>query len=227
MSGTLVPTLIHCLEVVRPDLTGLGYGVATEWDQGPGGRDVDVHRLAAQMTARRRADFLVGRRALGHALADSGLPDLPRSVVIGERGRPFVPAGLTVSVSHSRGIAVALAASTERFCSVGIDLELSHLPDDAAHLVLTEPERAWLSNVDSPVERRYRLLTAFSAKESVFKALDPLFDAGNLRRIHLIPVRHGFLAWPAGRPRVRLQVRVHPIGTGVLTWTVYTAGTGL
>ena len=222
MTGTLTPTLRHQLVAARPAVNGLGFGVAGEPDRGPGTR-----QLAAQMTTRRRVDFLIGRRALRDALADTGALDPVGGVVIGERGRPVVPVGYTASVSHSRGIAVALAAPTERFCSVGIDLELSHLPDEAAHLVLTEPERVWLSNVDSPTERRHRLLTAFSAKESAFKALDPLFDAGNLRRIHLIPVRDGFLAWPAGRPRVRVQVRVHPIGNGVLTWTVYAAGTGL
>jgi hypothetical protein len=224
MNRTLGLTLRQSLQAARPTLGGLGYGIAAEWDD-DGPRDRDLPRPAVPLKARRRADFLTGRRALGRALADTGISELTRSVLIGQRGRPSLPTGLTASISHSHGIAVALAASTERFRSVGIDLELGGLPDEAAHLLLTEPERAWLSNVDSPAERRYRLLTAFSAKETAFKALDPLFDAGNLRRIHLIPLRDGFMAWPAGRPRTRLKVRVHPIGTGVLTWTVHTAGT--
>jgi 4'-phosphopantetheinyl transferase EntD len=169
-----------------------------------------------RMAPRRRADFLAGRCALRRALADGGLGDDNLSILIGERNQPRLGSGIAASVSHSGGIAVATATKTNRFSSVGIDLELSGLPVKAAHLVLNEPERAWLTDADTPASREHRLVAAFAAKEAAYKALDPSLTGGTLRRIHMIPASRGFVAWPAGRRDIRLPVWVHPVGTGVL-----------
>lgn len=208
------------LRAVRPPVRGLGYGLATRWDREIAAQNPAEYRLAARMMPNRRADFLAGRCALRRALADAGLPELSLPPIpIGNRNQPQLRPGITASVSHSGGIAVAIAAKAARFSSVGIDLELSGLPVRAAHLVLTEPELAWMARASSPAGREHRLVTAFSAKEAVYKALDPIIAAGTLRRIHLVPAAPGFVAWPADRRDVRLPVWVHPVGTGVLAWT--------
>jgi enterobactin synthetase component D len=214
---------LRALRALRPALAGLGYGIATQWDRGAACGDPAEYRLAARMTSGRRADFLVGRRALRRALADLGMSATSSPLLIGDRKQPQLPPGVTASLSHSQGIAVALAGPSEKFCSAGIDLELSSLPTESAHLVLTEPERSWLANCGSAAERARRLRTAFAAKEAAYKALDPVVGVATLRRIQLIPAGSGFVAWPSGLCHVRLDVRIHQIGTGVLAWTLLPA----
>jgi len=219
MRRDVAEPVLRALRALRPGLAGLGYGIATHWDRGVVASDPAERRLAARMTLRRRADFLAGRRALRMALADLGLP-ATAPLPIGDRKQPRLPSGVAASLSHCQGIAVALAGPSEQFRSAGIDLELSSLPAESAHLVLTEPERAWLANCGSTAERARRLRTAFAAKEAAYKALDPVVAIGTLRRIHLIPAGSGFVAWPSGLRHIRLDVRIHQVGTGVLAWTL-------
>ncbi len=215
--------VLRQLRAIRAALGSLGYGLATRWDRDGAASHPAEYRLAARMTPQRRSDFLVGRRALRRALADIGMPQSDAPILIGSKNQPRLGGDVTVSVSHCRGIAVALARPADGACSVGVDLELAGLPLKAAHLVLTEPERAWLADGSSAADREYRLLAAFSAKEAAYKALDPILSAGSLRRIHLIPAGSGFVGWPASRRDLRLRVSIHPVGTGVLAWTVLRA----
>jgi len=212
------------LRAVRPALGGLGYGLATRWDHAFAEWHPTEFRLASRMSPRRRSDFLGGRTAVRRALADARLPQPIEPILIGDDGEPCLPAGVAASISHSRGIAIALAAPADRFSAVGVDVELSGLPGEAAHLLLTEPERAWLDGGRSPGQREHRLLAAFSAKESARKALDRALVGRSLRQIHLIPGSDSFIAWPRDRRDMRLRVWVRPIGTGVLTWTAVPAG---
>src|SRR5262249_23103935 len=78
----------------------------------------------------------------------AGFRRRPEPILIGDAGEPRLPDGVAASISHSRGIAIALAAPVEYYRAVGVDLELSRLPGEAAHLLLTEPERAWLDGGD-------------------------------------------------------------------------------
>jgi 4'-phosphopantetheinyl transferase-like protein/4'-phosphopantetheinyl transferase superfamily protein len=210
------------LRAIRPTLGGLGYGLATRWDRDCAASDPAEYRLAARMTARRRTDFLVGRCALRHALADIGFARTGALTPAGGRNLPQLPAGVTASASHCRGIGVALAAPEVRFWSVGVDLELCHLPLADARLVLTEPERAWLVDGDTANPER-RLLAAFAAKQAVYKALDPIVSVGALRRIHLMPVGRDFVGWAASRRDLRLHVSIQPVGEGVLAWALLRA----
>ncbi|MFD0332642.1 hypothetical protein ACFQZ0_02275 [Streptomyces erythrogriseus] len=77
------------------------------------------------MPPRRRLEFLAGRRAARRALRAVGLDcgEIPRS------GRlPVFPPGRTASISHSTGIAVAVAGAPGRDLPLGCDLELRPLP---------------------------------------------------------------------------------------------------
>jgi 4'-phosphopantetheinyl transferase EntD len=211
--------LLGALREVRPMLGRIGYGLASRWDSTHAAWHPSEYRLASRMTPRRRADFLGGRTAIRRALADAHLPQPTGPILIGAGGEPALPAGVAASISHSRGIAVALAAPATCFSAIGVDLEFAELPARAAHLVLTEPERAALVGGRSQAEQERRLLAAFSAKESACKALDNAVVGGSLRRIHLIPFGDSFLAWPRDRRELRLRVWVRRIGSGVLTWT--------
>ncbi|MFE4974524.1 4'-phosphopantetheinyl transferase superfamily protein [Kitasatospora sp. NPDC056651] len=180
-------------------------------------------RHAAAMPERRRADFLAGRAALRRALAAAGLaadgPLLP-----GGRG-PGLPPGASASLSHSRGLAVALAAPAAGHPLLGVDLELNGPPAAAAHLVLGPDERAGL-DPDAPGAAQY-LLECFSAKEAAFKALSPRLGAAlpGLRALRLAPAVpladgwHAVARARAGGPPVRVTVRRLAPGA-VLSWAL-------
>jgi 4'-phosphopantetheinyl transferase EntD len=216
---TATEQIVRLLRTLRPPLPGLGFHAAT-WDDGD---DMvpprEEQRIAMRMPSRRRADFLLGRHALRGAARSIGVDGLADPIGTGERGAPDVPSDLAASLSHSGGVAVALVAESARFATVGVDLELTGLPVEAAHLVLNEQERGWLTECQTRDQQEHRLLAAFSAKEAAFKALDRLADLGTPRRVQLLPTDGGFIAWSPRRYAERLRVRVHPIGHGVLTWT--------
>jgi enterobactin synthetase component D len=216
--------LLDALREVHLTLGHVGHGLATRSDHPDAGWHPAEHRLVSRMSDKRRADFLGGRLAIRRALADARLPQPAGPILVGGNGEPALPDGVAASVSHSRGLAIALAAPATRFSSIGVDVEFAELPVGAAHLVLTEPERAWFERGCPPAERARRLLAAFSAKESVCKALDATLVGGSLRRIHLVPDGTCFLAWPRDRREPRLRVWVRRIGGGVLTWTAVPTG---
>ncbi|GAA0449100.1 hypothetical protein GCM10009544_09910 [Streptomyces stramineus] len=166
----------------------------------------------------RRRDFLAGRGAARRALAAAGLP---AGEILREGRRPVLPAGSVGSISHSAGLAVALAAPAHRFRALGCDLELRGLPTAAAHVVLTPDEQTWAIGAPTPAEAEHRLLAAFSAKEAAFKAFGTLLPGSvtNLLGIAAHPVPGGFRARPRALPDRVLEVRVHPVGPGVFSWT--------
>ncbi|WP_395293103.1 4'-phosphopantetheinyl transferase superfamily protein [Kitasatospora hibisci] len=216
---------------------GLSLGWAVAGDAVDGGAEhVDAApagpseaRAAAGMPPTRRREFLAGRCAARRALRAAGGP-------VGEIGRagrrPLAPAGWALSISHSAGLAVALAAPLDRHAAVGCDLELRRLPAAAARLVLTGPERAWVGDAGTP-EAEHRLLALFSAKEAAFKLLCGLqpetFGALTVARLTADPPPAGarpraFRLRPSlpgapGAPPPAALVRVDAAGDGVFCWT--------
>ena len=209
--------ILSALRDLRPLAAGIGFGIASRWDGESGCATPDEYRLANRLAPQRRGDFLLGRRALHRALADTGLDTRD---AIGFTGRrPQVPPAAVGSISHSGGFGVAIAAHRLRFRSAGIDIELSGVPLAAGRLILTDAELAW---VHGGLEEtaQWRLHMAFSAKEAAFKAIDPVMSGGapRLRAIALTPSGPGFVACSAGAPPMRVHVRRVP--GGVLAWTV-------
>lgn len=200
----------HALLALRPVLavSGIALGVATDGGEpfGPGEAE-----LASAMPELRRRDFLAGRRAARRALALAGLPP---GEILADGRRPVFPEGCVGTISHSGGLAVALAAPASRFRSLGCDLETRGLPLEAAHLVLCEDERAWVAGSVR------RLLFAFSAKEAAFKAL---LDSApsRLPGVGLRPGRGGgFRAWPRDFPERAVEVRCRGVAGAAFTWAV-------
>jgi 4'-phosphopantetheinyl transferase EntD len=95
----------------------------------------------------------------------------------GERREPMWPAGVTGSISHAAGLAVAVTApTTHGVAGLGVDIEPAE-PLDAelwAH-VLTPAERALCEASDD--DRGLHATRIFSAKEAAFKAVYPLLGA--------------------------------------------------
>jgi enterobactin synthetase component D len=131
----------------------------------------DEQASAAAMSANRRRDWVAGRAALRAALHRGGL--VPAGPIDSDdRGAPRLPTGAVGSISHKRGLAVALAAAADGW-SRGIDVELDAAPRfDIARRVLTPPEAALIAAL--PEDARGRaIMRTFAIKEAVYKAIDP------------------------------------------------------
>ncbi|MFI6898402.1 4'-phosphopantetheinyl transferase superfamily protein [Streptomyces sp. NPDC050256] len=200
-----------------PTIPGLGFAVASVHEGPPLAATDEERRLARTMPRARGSDFLIGRSALHRAVRAAGLT---AGAVLRDGPRPLLPGGIAGSISHSCGIAVAVAGPSDRFAALGIDLELTPLPARAAHLVLRAAEQPLLGS--TATEARC-LSVLHSAKEAAYKALCLLVEPAprGLRDITLVPDRDGFLAAAAVRPgvRVRVSVRRLPRG-GVLCWAL-------
>lgn len=124
----------------------------------------------ARMSPRRLLEFSAGREHARRALGQLGLK-LPE-VGVGPGRAPLWPAGFVGSISHGGDLVVAVAASSTRIRSIGIDLEPDVALDaDLVHRVCRPGEVARLpASVALP--RWAKLI--FSAKESVYKCIAPL-----------------------------------------------------
>jgi len=120
----------------------------------------------------RRPGWVGGRVALRAALAAVAV-EAPEPMLSTPRGAPILPPGAVGSVSHTRTIAVALCArESDPRVTVGIDVEdLRPLRTDIAPRVLTPDELAVIPA--SGPARDAAVLLRFSAKEAIYKALDP------------------------------------------------------
>ena len=120
--------------------------------------------LGARM--RRRLDHMAGRLAASYA--HEALTGRPAVVGRGADGAPIWPAGIVGAISHSGGRAVALVGNAAHQDGLGVDLEtIETRPDEIVPLVLSAREQGLLGR-DALV-----VTLAFSAKESLFKALYP------------------------------------------------------
>jgi enterobactin synthetase component D len=121
----------------------------------------------------RRVGWVGGRVALRAALAAVGV-DAAAPILATPRGAPQLPPGAVGSVSHKSDLAVALAARAAgaSAATLGIDVEMPRsLKQDIARHVLTSDERVALP-AGGPA-RDAQVLLLFSAKEAIYKALDP------------------------------------------------------
>jgi 4'-phosphopantetheinyl transferase EntD len=126
--------------------------------------------VAAALGPVRRRGWVGGRVAMREALARIGKTAPP--ILADERGAPRLPAGLVGSISHKEHLAVAMVA-LECGARVGIDVEVDRARGhDIAGKVLRPEERTELEGMGEE-ERARAVLLRFSAKEAVYKALDP------------------------------------------------------
>lgn len=119
----------------------------------------------AGMSTVRSAAYSSGRRVAHAALSALGLDH----AAVPRQGRLAVwPEGVVGSIAHSGDLAVALLGCASRFAAVGIDVErCQRVGERAAGRVLTPSEHEHLSLDDEATLR-------FSAKEAVYKAVNPL-----------------------------------------------------
>jgi 4'-phosphopantetheinyl transferase EntD len=129
---------------------------------------------AAGLPRPRRRTWAGGRAAMHEALARLGHPRA--DVGTDDRGAPVLPSGILGSITHKEALAAALvtdATAGGRDARVGVDLELDVVrSQDIASRVLTAGELEAIAPLDA-TERAREVLLRFSAKEAVYKALDP------------------------------------------------------
>ncbi|WP_437080425.1 enterobactin synthetase [Streptomyces sp. enrichment culture] len=209
---------------------GLGLGMAAVSEPGPEPAGPAEAAAAAAMPPLRRLEFLAGRRAARRALRAVGLDcgEIPR------RGRlPVFPPGRAASISHSAGIAVAVAAAPGRDLPLGCDLELRPLPREAARLVLCEDAESLLADAGlQPGAGAVWPVTAlFSAKEAAWKALTLMTaegregPAGSLRELRVSPCGDHLRVCLRVDPAQAVRVRVVRVGSGVFSYVTGRAGT--
>jgi 4'-phosphopantetheinyl transferase EntD len=151
-SLSLPGLLIDC----RPIADGDEFALLKEEAESMVGSSVEARRASG--TARILARDLLARLGFPRCA-------LPK----GPTGSPLWPVGITGSLSHNDGIAVAAVGSARGFGSIGIDIESAEpLAPDMIDLVATAHEQ--LEIVNDPL--RGKLL--FAAKEAVYKAVHPL-----------------------------------------------------
>ena len=138
----------------------------------PAGLHAVETAFARALPEARRAGWVGGRVALRAAMAAVAL-EASDPLLSTPRGAPLLPPGAVGSVSHKRSVAVALCAREgDPRATIGIDVEDSRpLRTDIASRVLT-PEELSVIPAASPA-RDAAVLLRFSAKEAIYKALDP------------------------------------------------------
>lgn len=120
----------------------------------------------------RRRTWIGGRVALRQALAAVGVA-CEGPVFADDRGAPRLPVGACASITHKEGVAAALVARADGRGRVGVDLEVETArKHDIARRVLTKGELAEIAALEGAARER-EVLVRFSAKEAVYKALDP------------------------------------------------------
>jgi enterobactin synthetase component D len=126
----------------------------------------------ARSVPKRQAEYFAGRQAALAALREAGSTaiDLP----IGPDRAPLWPAGFIGSISHSLGIAAAIALPiTTGVNGIGIDIERVISPTQIAAIcdaILNKQEYSLFAPLASTKGWPYILTLAFSAKESFYKA---------------------------------------------------------
>jgi len=132
----------------------------------------EEREAAAALGPVRRRGWVGGRVAMREALARIGKTAPP--ILADERGAARLPRGLVGSISHKDHVAVALVATEDRGGErVGVDVEIdAPRKRDIAAKVLRPEELATLEGMGAE-ERARAVLLRFSAKEAVYKALDP------------------------------------------------------
>lgn len=142
------------------------------------------HAELSNAGRKRKAEHLAGRIAAAHALPDHAVPG------IGPSGEPLWPEGISGSITHSGTQAMAVVVRHPD-ALVGIDCE-AILPDREAReiqdAIIDAQEAICLTHSGYPFA--LALTLAFSAKESLFKALYPRvkiymgFDCARITRLN-------------------------------------------
>ena len=170
----------------------------------------------------RQTKFRDGRLAAFRCLQQLGAE--VESIGVGPRREPLWPDGFVGSISHSRLFSVAAVARLDSYRALGIDIEDDRTTEGIETYVLTPAEIAALRSLDDNSRRR-AVISAFSAKEAVYKALYPRVRRFfGFHTLHVEPTEAGWVAEftepidPALPPGSPIEVLSQWSGDLVCSW---------
>ena len=160
----------------------------------------------AKAVPKRKAEFLAGRIIVREAMEIMALPiiDIP----IGVNRAPHWPKGVSGSITHSGNQVFCLLSKKNN--GIGIDYEEIISGEDAANIqrsIVSEEEVSLFSEVSSDYNKVLTL--AFSAKESLFKAL--YFSVGkyfDFLEVTIISFQDKLSGVSSSLPSLTLEVNV-------------------
>ena len=123
--------------------------------------------LVIDLAEARQREFSSGRRLARLALEHFAECPVP---VLRNGRKPVWPNGFQGSITHSRRLAACALSNVSGLQGIGIDLTLvTSVSEKVANRVLDSQERSWVSQQGSSEWNS----ALFSAKESVYKAVNP------------------------------------------------------
>jgi len=140
--------------------------------------DLGVPEAVAGAAPHRVSAYVSGRLCAVGALRDAGYTgagEVPKA----RGGAPVWPAGFVGSITHTGGLTIAAVATQRQAAGLGIDAERLLATREATRITrVVVPEWAAAPDARAIVrqcEWREAVSVAFSAKESLYKCLAPLF----------------------------------------------------
>jgi 4'-phosphopantetheinyl transferase EntD len=134
--------------------------------------------LGERAAPRRVLEFTLGRgcaRAALAALVPARAEELAATPILrADARRPLWPEGIVGSITHHRGSAAAAVARAADYVGIGLDVEALRRPTPALLRRILRPEERERWQALPPAAQAAAFVGAFSAKESVFKALYPV-----------------------------------------------------
>ena len=122
----------------------------------------------ASVAEHRQVEFSSGRRLAHYALEQAGSE---QKVVLRIDRRPIWPKLFVGSISHSDHLATCALAKDLFYRGVGVDVaKVSAVSEEVANRVFSDEERDWIQQSESHEWRT----AMFSAKEAIFKSVNPI-----------------------------------------------------
>ncbi len=129
--------------------------------------------LGPNVSERRLREFALGRACAREAVAALDPRHAQRPILRAAGRAPRWPAGIVGAITHTGGSAAAAAAQEALYLGVGLDLEARPRGSERlARRILRPAERERLAGLP-PEQFAGRVAVIFSAKESIYKALNP------------------------------------------------------
>lgn len=156
--------------IVPPDVTVAAGPILSN----QGSLFADEYDAIARAVLGRRQEFTAGRSYARAALRRIGCAD--QAIRSAADRRPLWPLGFVGSISHTRDVCGAIVAKSSRYLGLGLDIESNEpLEPDLYNLI---GSRGDIRPLSPPIETELGLVDQakliFSAKESVFKACNPV-----------------------------------------------------
>ncbi|SFD15769.1 4'-phosphopantetheinyl transferase family protein [Pseudoalteromonas denitrificans] len=121
---------------------------------------------------KRKSEYLAGRYCANKALSQLNIHNA--NITPGMHRAPIWPKGVLGSISHTKSHAFCAVASNSHYTYLGIDYEelmTEKIANEIKSTIINDAEYSLLLNTQLSFE--HALTLAFSAKESLFKALYP------------------------------------------------------